>query len=172
VPRLLACLFLPEPIDREIRRTQERVAGYRPVLPPHITLAPPADEGFPRDALRAACRGLGPLDLSIGPPGTFGTAELVVYLTVSGPGEAALARIHQALTGRTYGFVPHITVLRGRPLDQFEAAMAAARDLCWSRVRVHAVQVVSMSRNGGDWSWRPDELIALTRNGDDDAAMP
>jgi 2'-5' RNA ligase len=172
VPRLLACLFLPEAIDREIRQTQERVAGYRPVLPPHITLAPPADEGFPRAALRAACQGLGPLDLTIGPPGTFGTAELVVYLKIGGPGEAALSRIYRALTGRTDGFVPHITVLRGRPLDQFEAAMAAARDLRWSQVRIHAVQVVSMSQRGGDWSWRPDELIALTGNGENDAAMP
>jgi 2'-5' RNA ligase len=172
VPRLLACLFLPDAVDREIRRAQQHIAGYRPLLPPHITLAPPVEEGFPRDRLRGVCRELSPLDLSIGPPGTFGTAELVVYLKVGGPGQGALARIYRALTGESDGFAPHVTVLRGRPRDQFDAALAAAQHLHWARVRIGAVQVVAMSQARGDWSWRPDELIGLTGNGVDHAAVP
>jgi 2'-5' RNA ligase len=169
---LLACLFLPDAVDREIRRTQERVADYHPLLPPHISLAPPVEEGFPQDRLRAVCQEFGPLDLTIGPPGTFGTAELVVYLKVGGPGRGALAHINRTLTGRPDGFVPHVTVLRDRPVDQFDAAMTAARHLRWPSVRIDAVQVVAMTQTGGDWSWRSDELIPLPRNGENSAAMP
>lgn len=161
--RLLACLFLPDAVACEIRGVQQRVAGYRPLLPPHVTLAPPVDGGFPREALRAACRSIGPLEFTVGPAGSFDTAERVAFLEVGGPGRDALAVLHRTLTGRAAGFVPHVTLVRGLSRDLFDAVLAAARDLRWTEVRIGAVHVVAMTRaEGGPWSWRPEETVPLT----------
>jgi 2'-5' RNA ligase len=162
VPRVLACLFLPAPADVAIRRLQIDVAGYRPLLPPHVTLAPPTDGPFPITALRAACREVGALDLVIGPPGSFATSELVAYLEVGGPGRVGFGRLHRALGG-TGAFVPHVTLVRGRPKDTFDQAMAAAADMRWP-VRVDVVQVVSMTRDGSGWRWEPYETLDLEKN--------
>ena len=166
MPRLLACLFLPDPVAAAIRRVQTDVADYRPLLPPHLTLAPPVDDGFPVGALRAACREVGPLDLVVGPPGSFPSAERVAFLQVTGPGLPGLARLNRALGG-TGDLVPHVTIVRGLSRELFDATMAAAAGMRWA-VRVDEVHVVSMTHDGARWRWEPYETLTLESH----AALP
>lgn len=142
---------MPREVDRSIRRLQRELAGYRPVLPPHLTLAPPVSDSFPLTRLYDAVTCTGPLELTIGPSRAFDDEEPVVYFEVGGPGMPGLAVLSRALGARA-GYVLHVTLVRALPRAETARCLAATRDCAW-RVRVPAVSVLEMAHDGRSWRW-------------------
>jgi 2'-5' RNA ligase len=160
---MLACLLLPAAAAGQVVSLQRRLASYRPLLPPHLTLLPPArdpaEAGPLAAALEQAAARAPALHLTIGPAATFLPAEPVVYLRVGGDDAAALRALHDELSAAMarpageYPFVPHVTLVRGLEPPLLHACLAAAQAARWEVV-VRTAHLVSMSRRGDVWSWR------------------
>jgi 2'-5' RNA ligase len=135
--RLGVVLLLPPPVAHEVdglRRALGDPALDR--VPPHITLVPPVNVGVDGmkgvlATLRAAAAQARPIVLELGPPRTFDTDEGVVYLEVSGRGDApdALAALHEGCGSgpldrpREHAFVPHVTLTTGVAPDHVRALL-------------------------------------------------
>ena len=139
--RLGVALLVPEPLAREVDGLRRALGdGALGRIPPHITLVPPVNVREDRlpDALavlRSAAAATRPLDLVLGPVGTFSPANPVVYLGV-GDG-ASLDRL-QALRDAvfseplarplTWPWVPHVTLADDAQPARIAAALVALAD--------------------------------------------
>lgn len=156
--RLGVVLLVPQPVATLIdglRRALGDTALGR--IEPHLTLVPPVnvpEREVPRAfaVVRAAAASVPPLDLRLGPVGTFAPVNPVAYLRVGGePGMVDhVARLRAAcLQGplerdSEHEFVPHVTVaeaLAAERLGVVEAALADfTLDVAFDRVHVLAEQ--------------------------------
>jgi 2'-5' RNA ligase len=161
--RLGVVLLLPQAVALEVdglRRACSDPALGR--IPPHLTLVPPVNvRGEDVDAalavVRAAAAAQPPLELTLGPVGTFLPDSPVLRLGVGGPDVERLHGLRAALlTGplereMTWPFVPHVTLADGMAEERIHAAVAALAG--WSAsVEVPTVHVLEQ---GEDRVWTP-----------------
>ncbi|MEO7518863.1 MAG: 2'-5' RNA ligase family protein [Acidimicrobiales bacterium] len=162
--RLGAVLLLPAAVAAEVDGLRRACGdGALGRVPSHITLVPPVNvraDDLPAALTRlrtAAAAAAGPLDLVLGPPGTFLPVNPVLYLKVGGPDLAGLHRVRDTafafpLDRRlSWPFVPHVTVADGAEPDRIGAALAALADYeaPVTLDRVHLLQ------EGEQRTWRP-----------------
>lgn len=127
---------------------------------PHVTLVPPVNvrsDGLV-DALAvlrtAACGEAGPFEVDLGPAETFLPVNPVVFLSVSGPGLEALARLHRAVSAgplrraERWPWRPHVTLCDDAPP---ETALAAVGVLAGYRATVPFDRVVLLEEVERRW---------------------
>lgn len=121
--RLLVALLLEGRPEAEITGLRRAITGSAGRLAPHLTLVPPvnvaaADRPAALSLLRRAAADAAPLDLELGPAGTFSRARGVLFLSVHGDLDA-LGTLRSGLeapplaspTGRApRPFVAHVTI--------------------------------------------------------------
>ena len=107
-----------------------RIAAHLTLVPPVNVRANGLDEALA--VVRTAAFGQsGPIELDLGPAGTFLPVNPVVFLEVSGPGLAPLAQLHRAvrvgplLRGERWPWKPHVTLCDDAPVERAAAAVAA-----------------------------------------------
>ncbi len=161
--RLGVALLVPPPLAVEIdglRRALDDGALGR--IPPHITLVPPVNvrEDHLGDALallRAAAAATRPLELTLGPVGTFLPVNPVVYLEVTGEAGDRLRGLRDAVFAGplarhlTWPWVPHVTLADEASADRIAAAVTA---LAGYRVEATFDRVHLLRENAGR-TWEP-----------------
>lgn len=164
--RLGVALLIDPPLADEVDGLR-RAAGDRALgrIPPHLTLVPPvnvAEGDLPAVLARlrdAAASVPGPLELVLGPPGTFLPTNPVLYLDVGGDTDA-LARIRSAVFAgalrrpEAWPWTPHVTLADEADPARIEAALGV---LDAYRVGFEADRVVLLEerRTGTGRRWMP-----------------
>ncbi len=162
--RLGVVLLVPPRVADEVDGLRRALGdGQLGAVAPHVTLIPPVNvpEHDVDDALavvRAAAAMTPPLTLALGPVRTFLPVTPAAYLTVDGPVEELLERVHAGPFGRPllYPFVPHVTVAEDLPEDRLAAAEAALGGMGRTVVVDHVHVLEQRSK-----VWEPIMGIAL-----------
>jgi 2'-5' RNA ligase/ribosomal protein S18 acetylase RimI-like enzyme len=168
--RLGVALLVPPPFDREVDALRRACSdGAFGRIPSHLTLVPPVN--VREDAvqvglrvLREAAAATRPFTVQLGPPASFLPDSPTLYLSVNGPGLAALHALRDAIfrdplaRPLTWPFVPHVTVAHEMEPSRIEAALGA---LAGYRAvvtfeRVHLLQ----EGNGRVWTPIADAVFA------------
>ena len=139
--RLGVALLVPGPLADEVNGLRRALGdGALGRIPPHITLVPPVNVREDRLAealavLRAAAAATRPLQLALGPAGTFAPVNPVVFLSV-GDDQAVgqLRALRDSAFAEplarplTWPWVPHVTLADEAEPARIEAALAALVD--------------------------------------------
>lgn len=163
--RFLVALVPPDGLSEQLRALRALTGGpSEERIAPHVTLIPPFNVDARlhpevRAVLRAAATATEPIELSLGPAGSFAPTNATLHLAVGGAREAieALAALRARVrTGPMsrpdrHGFVPHLTLRRRAP----EAMTGAAGDVLCGSVdwTVEGVQLLEQVRGDGPARW-------------------
>ena len=142
-------------------------------IAPHITVIPPVDLNVELvdptwSAVVEACRGFGPIRLTLGPGATFAPRTPTIHLAVGGEVDR-LAELRDRIRRppfpqrEQWAFVPHVTLVERAPDELIDTELAALVDVRLDVVvdAVRLLEHLPRPAGGRNW-WRPIDVAPLS----------